>query len=101
MAFDDDAKRAARDTFLKLGKSGTYTPAGGSAISTLIIVEDGVTQFPGEAQIVATGPRTVASVKVEDVPTHNRGDTIVIGAKTYKVDAPLVRDAYIAALLVR
>lgn len=75
-----------------LGRAATYTPpGGGSPVSCTVMVTAGGENAPGNLPVIASG-RTVIAFLAAEVPNPKRDGTILVGATTYIVDAPLEQD---------
>ena len=78
--------------FSILGEAATYTPQGGSPTSiTVIPVRDHTTLDLGQTSVAAT--KGIFEVRVSEVATPKRDDTITFGGTVHKVAGePMYRD---------
>ncbi len=81
-----------------LGDEVTYTPAGGAHVATWAIVAVGsamVGQYGERLEV-----RTTAQLPKADVPDPQPGDSITIGATTYRVDqVTTVNNLFVEAVI--
>ena len=82
-----------------LGDAVTYTPAGGTPVATWAIIAIGsamVGQY-GERMEV----RTTAQLPKADVPTPQPGDSLTIGATTYRIDQVTTTNNLFVEVVIR
>ena len=91
-AIGDIVQSSVDRIFNVLGEAATYTPDGGSPTSiTVIPVRDHTTLDLGQSRVTAT--KGIFEVRVSEVATPKRNDTVTFGGSVYKVSGePVYRD---------
>jgi hypothetical protein len=84
------------DTFFNVAEFGDAATYNGS-VATVVILDKDLTLEQGHLHEVIKTMR----VKMADVGTPKRGDTFVVGATTYTVDATIEHDGSVATVAVR
>lgn len=83
------------------GVAATYNPMGGSPFTTRVIVEHEVEEDRrDEDQRLIVQKLVAINVRIDQVPTSKRGDTIVVGAVTYTTDRQIANDGLVRKLRV-
>ena len=85
--------------------SATYTPQGGEAVSTTVMVDEGIEEFGGDLSAIQ-GDHTIALL-VADVPSPERDARVVVTdpetaeTTTFLVEKELSNDGKIATVSAR
>lgn len=82
-----------------LGHEATYTPSGGTAVSTRAIPEHNLQRWGDSIEVTNTS--AVMSLPTLDVPARpKRGDTIEVDAQSWVIERVLTSDEYAHQALV-
>ncbi len=83
----------------EFGKAATYTPVGGTGVSTTILLEEGA---GSQDNVFGVNPAAIskATVKLSDIANPKQHDTIAVGTRTWTVVNEISRDDITAVLLV-
>lgn len=101
MAIDTAADVATLFATAEHAVAATYTPTGGPAISTEVIIDRDLEIYRPDGYVLASERQTVILLQVPDVATSKRGDTVLAGATTYTVDEVIEDDGAVRAVVVR
>ncbi len=85
MAVEDAADLAAFFDSDDWTEDATYTPAGGAAVAILAIVNRGHEEASVGDELGVNLPAMRALARASEVPSPAPGDTLVLGATTYRV----------------
>lgn len=94
---------AATDVMDVLGEAGVYTPVAGPILTLRVFVERDVISPVQGIETGLSERRTVLTLKTADLYGHTPvlGDTVTVGAETWKVLALEQDDGYLSRLKVR
>jgi len=102
-------ERTARAVMRRFGQDATYTPNGGDPVTVRVVLDRNVERTIAGMQGATMESRTQLTGYTADIGDADRGDTVTLGAETWRLvskgfavgDAQSIADGYLTTWIVK